>query len=134
MTDPHRNLDDRLRGNYGRFSTMALKLALILARNPSVSKLRIQPRRRVVLLPGVQVAIRRRSGLGGDLPVGVIAVGVGDAARRVAQGAGAAERVGVVVTGGSARLSLRDQLPVAQHVAGQQRAASVQFGDDIAIG
>ena len=31
MTDPRRNLDDRLRGNYGRFSTMALKLALILA-------------------------------------------------------------------------------------------------------
>ena len=30
MTDPRRNLDDRLRGNYGRFSTMALKLALIL--------------------------------------------------------------------------------------------------------
>ncbi|MBE2272543.1 MAG: DUF3987 domain-containing protein [Anaerolinea sp.] len=31
MTDPRRNLDDRLRGNYGRFPTMALKLALILA-------------------------------------------------------------------------------------------------------
>jgi len=31
MTDPRRNLDDRLRGNYGCFSTMALKLALILA-------------------------------------------------------------------------------------------------------
>jgi hypothetical protein len=31
MTDPRRNLDDRLRGNYGRFSTFALKLALILA-------------------------------------------------------------------------------------------------------
>jgi hypothetical protein len=31
MTDPRRNLDDRLRGNYGRFSTIALKLALILA-------------------------------------------------------------------------------------------------------
>lgn len=31
MTDPRRNLDERLRGNYGRFSTMALKLALILA-------------------------------------------------------------------------------------------------------
>jgi len=31
MTDPRRSLDDRLRGNYGRFSTMALKLALILA-------------------------------------------------------------------------------------------------------
>ncbi len=31
MTDPRRNLDERLRGNYGRFSTMALKLALVLA-------------------------------------------------------------------------------------------------------
>ena len=31
MTDPRRNLDERLRGNYGRFSTMALKLALSLA-------------------------------------------------------------------------------------------------------
>jgi hypothetical protein len=31
MTDPKRNLDDRLRGNYGRFATIALKLALILA-------------------------------------------------------------------------------------------------------
>lgn len=31
MTDPRRALDDRLRGNYGRFPTMALKLALILA-------------------------------------------------------------------------------------------------------
>ncbi|MBI1256411.1 MAG: DUF3987 domain-containing protein [Chloroflexi bacterium] len=31
MTDPRRNLDDRLRGNYGRFSTIALKLALIVA-------------------------------------------------------------------------------------------------------
>mgnify|MGYP001492429634 CR=1 FL=1 len=31
MTDPRRNLDDRLRGNYRRFSTMALKLTLILA-------------------------------------------------------------------------------------------------------
>src|SRR5664279_2236080 len=31
MTDPRRNLDERLRGNYGRFSTMALKLALCLA-------------------------------------------------------------------------------------------------------
>ena len=30
MTDPKRNLDDRLRGNYGRFATIALKLALIL--------------------------------------------------------------------------------------------------------
>jgi hypothetical protein len=31
MTDPRRSLDDRLRGNYGRFPTMALKLALTLA-------------------------------------------------------------------------------------------------------
>jgi hypothetical protein len=31
MTDPRRNLDERLRGNYGRFSMMALKLALSLA-------------------------------------------------------------------------------------------------------
>jgi len=31
MTDPRRSLDDRLRGNYGCFSTIALKLALILA-------------------------------------------------------------------------------------------------------
>ena len=31
ITDPRRNLDERLRGNYGRFSTMALKLALSLA-------------------------------------------------------------------------------------------------------
>ena len=31
LTDPKRNLDDRLRGNYGRFASIALKLALILA-------------------------------------------------------------------------------------------------------
>ena len=31
MTDPKRSLDDRLRGNYGRFSTIALKVALIVA-------------------------------------------------------------------------------------------------------
>ncbi len=31
MTDPRRNLDERLRGNYGRFPTMALKLAMCLA-------------------------------------------------------------------------------------------------------
>ncbi|MEO8392499.1 MAG: DUF3987 domain-containing protein [Chloroflexota bacterium] len=31
MTDPRRSLDERLRGNYGRFATMALKLALNLA-------------------------------------------------------------------------------------------------------
>jgi hypothetical protein len=31
MTNPVRRLDERLRGNYGRFPTLALKLALILA-------------------------------------------------------------------------------------------------------
>lgn len=31
LTDPRKNLDERLRGNYGRFATVALKLALILA-------------------------------------------------------------------------------------------------------
>lgn len=30
LTDPRRDLDERLRGNYGRFSVMTMKIALIL--------------------------------------------------------------------------------------------------------
>ena len=30
LTDPRQGLDERLRGNYGRFPVMAMKMALIL--------------------------------------------------------------------------------------------------------
>jgi hypothetical protein len=90
-------------------------------------------RRRVELLPGVQIAVIRRPLRGGQCAVGIVGVLVRDRPGEVGQQPHGSLRVVQVVLRSRAVI-LRDHLVVAAQIAPGDGAARVRFEDHITVG